>query len=83
MANDGETFTDLTGKHGAIESLMPTLQVGDFIEKNVLTTQGQAGDSFCLLGVDYLSRFRVTLDYDHSELTLERAADYKRHSYKP
>ena len=82
-AEDGGTFRDATGEHGAIESVMPTLKVGDFTERNVLTTQGQAGDNFALLGINYLSRFRVTLDYAHNELTLERASDYKRHLYQP
>ena len=83
LTSENQTTIDVWGEHSAIESLIPVLKIGGFVEKNVPTMQGQSGDAYCLLGINYLSRFCVTLDYAHSELTLERASDYKRHLYKP
>jgi hypothetical protein len=44
--------------------------------------QSKKGD-FPLLGMGFLSRFRMTFDYAHSRMLLEPAADYRKRAAIP
>lgn len=55
--------------------LLPSLKIGGFTESNVDVTVTPPGER-ALLGLDLLSRFRVTLNLSRCEMLLERASDY-------
>jgi membrane-associated protease RseP (regulator of RpoE activity) len=57
--------------------LLPNLKVGEYIEPKV-TVDTTMTPSQAVMGLDLLSRFRVTLDFRNGFMTLERRADYAR-----
>jgi len=57
------------------EMLFPRVGLGDLTEPQVVMYSAPDPDGACI-GLDLLSRFRVTLDFPGRKLTLERAADY-------
>jgi len=62
--------------------LLEQFRLGERVERLVTVQSDSAGDhggpDTGLLGMDLLSRFRVTLDFRNNRLTLERPADYQR-----
>ena len=61
---------------------MPTLQVGSFSEADV--SVHEAGNQFpSRIGLDFLRRFMVVLDFTHSRMILQRRTDYDRCFFRP
>ncbi len=58
--------------------LLPDPQLGNWQEPNVAVASSVRGYPGAILGIDFLSRFRVTLDVPHLRLILERSADYTK-----
>lgn len=59
--------------------LLPRFQIGDLIEPNVAvreTSAASATSSANILGMDFLSRFLVTLDLAENKMYLKRRSDY-------
>ena len=87
--NSSETHLRFGGRREALNCLIPAMRLGSLVEKDILaeTTAVKdllpTGNSLPIVGVNFLSRFRVTLDYAHNEMTLERASDYKKHLRLP
>jgi len=70
------TSFSFAGEHNNMMMLLPQVRIGRFSEPNVVVgawTSEKAG-----LGLDLLFRFRVTLDFPHRMLILERPADYSK-----
>ena len=78
-----QTALRFGGSQEVFECLLPKLHIGSFTEEDIEAVTGEDKDVRPLLGINFLSRFRVTLDYAHREMTLERASDYKTHFRLP
>jgi len=63
--------------------LLASLRIGDRQEPDVLATRATEPSAIASLGMDFLSRFRVTLDLRNKQLTLEPAADYEKRIRQP
>ena len=78
---------DWSGKQSVTTTLrdtvqMPTLQVGNFVEPDV--TIGETGPNYpTRIGLDFLSRFSVLLDFVHKKMFLQRRADYNKCFFRP
>jgi membrane-associated protease RseP (regulator of RpoE activity) len=55
--------------------MLPKLKIGEYTEPKV-TVSTTMSPSLAAIGLDLLSRFRVTLDFRNGFLTLERRTDY-------
>lgn len=63
--------------------LLSSLRIGDRQEPDVLVTRATERSSVASLGMDLLSRFRVTLDLRNKQLTLEPASDHDKRMRQP
>ena len=87
--NSSEISLRFGGRAATLDCLIPELRLGRLVEKDVLAVTEadkeliSLGDARPAVGINFLSRFRVTLDYAHNEITLERASDYKKHLRLP
>lgn len=66
---------DIAGLHISEELLLPNVKIGTFTEPDV-DLVCESGRSKMSLGLNILSRFRITLDFPNREMTLERPIDY-------
>jgi hypothetical protein len=65
---------DGTRAHHAV--LLRSMRLGEWQEPDVPVLEDFGPDAEPLLGLDLLTRFRVTLDFRNKLMTLERAPDY-------
>ena len=61
--------------HKAVPVLFPDVGIGKWNEPNVVASVSRT-ETEQVLGLGFLSRFRVTLDWRYNEMILERAANY-------
>jgi membrane-associated protease RseP (regulator of RpoE activity) len=69
---------NIAGWVDATNLLLPNLKLGELVEPRVwvAAVRYDAPNVDSILGLDLLSRFRVTIDFRNGMLTLERRADY-------
>ena len=71
------------GLHLSKRLLLPSLKIGDLTEANIVVDTHIKPSQIVSLGMSYLRRFRVTLDFYNSQMLLERASDYAEQSRLP
>lgn len=82
-APTAKQFSEEKGATGLVDAVqMPTLQVGSFAEPDV--TVGDAGpEGSSRLGLDFLSRFSVFVDFVNKSMLLQRRTDYGKCFFRP
>ena len=74
--------TDATEVHSKTEereAILPTLTIGDDTETNIIASYPEAEkeEGEAILGMNVLTRFRITMDFVNKQVFFERGADYK------
>ena len=69
------TATDFASKTFTVPILVSKCRIGDYDEPDVEASVTRIL-GLPLLGIDFLSRFMVTIDYPNDQMTLQRASNY-------
>lgn len=75
ISRDVSSAVSIKGEENVISVLLPSIDIGTISEPSVLGKVNNISN-YCLLGVNFLSRFIVTIDYPNNILTLQRAPNY-------
>ena len=82
LASNASAIEMIDGYHDYVQMLVDKVQVGQIVEPDCIVA-GYSGEDVAVLGMGFISRFLLTIDFHKKELVLERAADYAERKRLP